>query len=183
MTNMGGNVALVIIDVQSAFFTINYNVYAYRGEEFLTTIKGLISRARKAGVPVIYVQHDGDKGTPFEPGKPGWPIHPAIAPEPGELVVHKPTPDAFYRTNLQAELDARGIRKLIIAGIQSDWCVDTTVRRAYSLEYDVMVVEDAHTTYDTEVLKAPQIIAHHNSIFGGRFAKLVKAADMDFDKL
>ncbi len=183
MTPMSGNAALVIIDVQSAFFDKDGNVYAYRGDEFLSTIKGLISRARKAGVPVIYVQHDGDKGTPFEPGKPGWPINPAIAPLKGELVVHKRTPDSFYGTTLQAELESRGIRKLIISGFQSDWCVDTTVRRAYSLEYDVVVVEDAHSTYDTKILKAPQIIAHHNSIFGGRFAKLVKAEEIDFKEL
>jgi len=181
--SMSGNAALLIIDVQSAFFDKNYNVHAYHGEEILSKIKGLITRARKAGVPVIYVQHDGDKGTPFERGKPGWPIHPAIAPKEGELVIHKQTPDSFYRTMLQAELESRGIRKLIIAGIQSDWCVDTTVRRAYSLEYDVTVVEDAHTTCDTEILGAPQIIAHHNSIFGGRFAKLKKAREIDFKKL
>jgi nicotinamidase-related amidase len=182
MASMNGRAALLIIDVQSAFFDKSYNVYAYRGEEYLARIKALISRARKAGVPVIYVQHDGTNGTPWEPGTPGWPIHPDIAPREGELVIRKPTPDSFYRTTLQAELDSRGIRRLIVPGIQSDWCVDTTVRRAYSLEYDVTVVEDAHTTFDTEILKAPQIIAHHNSIFGGRFAKLVKADDIDFKK-
>jgi nicotinamidase-related amidase len=177
------NAALVIIDVQSAFFDKDGDVHVYRGEEYLSTIKGLISQARKAGVPVIYVQHDGDKGTPFEPGKSGWPINPVIAPLEGELVIHKRTPDSFYSTRLQVELESRGIRKLIIAGIQSDWCVDTTVRRAYSLEYDVTVVEDAHTTCDTEILKAPQIIAHHNSIFGSRFAKLRKAEEIDFNEL
>jgi nicotinamidase-related amidase len=183
VTTINSNAALVIIDVQSAFFDKNYNIYTYRGEETLSTIKELITRARRAKVPVIYVQHDGDKGTPFEPGKPGWPIHPAIAPKEGELVINKRTPDSFYRTTLEAELKSRGIKKLIIAGIQSDWCVDTTVRRAYSLEYEVTVVEDAHTTCDTEILKAPQIIAHHNSIFGGRFAKLVKAKEINFEKL
>jgi nicotinamidase-related amidase len=175
--------ALLIIDVQTAFFLKELGVYAYNGEEYVARIKRLIDGARKAGVPVIYVQHDGRKGSPWEPGTKGWHIHPDIAPRPGELVVNKPTPDAFYRTTLQKELDQRGIKKLIIAGIQSDWCVDTTVRRAYSLEYDITVVEDAHTTFDTAVLKAPQIIAHHNTIFGGRFAKLVKTADLDFEKL
>jgi len=179
---MGGDAALLVIDVQSAFFLERSPVLAYHGEEYLARIRELIDRAREGGVPVIYVQHDGANGSPWEPGTPGWLIHPDITPRAGELVVHKPTPDAFYSTNLQAELDSRGIRRLIIVGIQSDWCVDTTVRRAYSLEYDVTVVEDAHTTFDTEVLKAPQIIAHHNSIFGGRFAKLVKTADVDFRK-
>jgi nicotinamidase-related amidase len=179
---MSGKAALLIIDVQMAFFLKELGVQAYRGEEYVARMRDLITRARSTGVPVIYVQHDGEKGSPWESGTKGWPIHPDIAPKAGELVVHKPTPDAFYRTSLQSELDSRGIKKLIISGIQSDWCVDTTVRRAYSLEYEVTVVEDAHTTFDTEILKAPQIIAHHNSIFGGRFAKLVKTANVDFEK-
>lgn len=177
---MGGKAALLIIDVQMAFYIPELKRLAYNGEEYLARMKGLITRARDAGVPVIFVQHDGAKGSPFEPGTRGWPINPAIAPMSGELVVNKPTPDAFHKTNLQGELDKRGIKKLIVAGIQSDWCVDTTVRRAYSLEYDVTVAEDAHTTYDTPILKASQIIAHHNSIFGGRFAKLMKTDDIDF---
>jgi nicotinamidase-related amidase len=179
---MVGKSALLVIDVQMAFFLKGSKVLAYNGEEYVARMREVITRARKAGVPVIYVQHDGAKGTPWEPGTPGHQIHPAIAPKPGELIVHKPTPDAFHKTNLQEELDARGIKRLTVVGIQSDWCVDTTVRRAYSLEYETTIVEDAHTTFDTEVLKAPQIIAHHNSIFAGRFAKLVKTADVDFSK-
>jgi len=179
---MSGKSALLVIDVQMAFFQKGSKVLVYNGEEYVARMKEVITRARKAGVPVIYVQHDGAKGTPWEPGTPGHAIHPSIAPKPGELIIHKPTPDSFYRTNLQEELDKRGIKRLTVIGIQSDWCVDTTVRRAYSLEYETTVVEDAHTTFDTEVLKAPQIIAHHNSIFAGRFAKLVKTADTDFSK-
>jgi len=181
--DMVGDRALLVIDVQMAFFLKGSKVRAYDGDAFVARMRKVIEKAHKAGVPVIYVQHDGAKGTPWEPGTPEHAIHPEIAPRPGELVVHKPTPDAFYRTTLQEELDKRDIKKLVVIGIQSDWCVDTTVRRAYSLEYETTVVEDAHTTFDTPVLEAPQIIAHHNSIFAGRFAKLVKAADLDFAKL
>ena len=180
---MRTDVALLIIDVQTAFYDKNSSDYAYRGEELLSNINKVASKARKHGVPIIYVQHDGGRGDTLEPGTPGWPIHPDIAPLDGEIIIRKPTPDSFYKTKLENELKARGIKKLVIMGIQSDWCVDTTVRRAYSLEYDVTVVEDGHTTVDTKILKAPQIIAHHNSIFGGRFAKLVKAEEIDFEKI
>jgi nicotinamidase-related amidase len=172
--------ALLIIDVQNAFFDKQSGDYAYQVDEILARIKGMISRARIAGVPVIYIQHDEDEGFPFEPGKPGWQINLEIAPMKEDLVIHKRTPDSFYGTTLQAELESRGITKLIIAGFQTEWCIDTTVRRAYSLEYDVTIVEDAHSTCDTNILKASQIIAHHNSIFGGRFATLKKAEDIDF---
>ncbi len=180
MTTKIGDTALLIIDVQNAFFDKDSNDYAYHVDDTLSRIKKLITRARNARIPVIYIQHDEDKGLPFEPGKPGWRINPEIAPMKGELVIHKRTPDSFYNTTLQAELESRGIKMLIIAGLQTEWCIDTTVRRAYSLEYDVTVVEDAHSTCDTKILKAPQIIAHHNSIFGGRFVKIKKTEDIDF---
>jgi nicotinamidase-related amidase len=176
---MTGKTALLVIDVQNAFF--DPKDYIYNGEEYLGRIRELIERARVAGVPVIYIQHE--EGRAMAHGALGWAIHPAIAPKPDELVVQKTTPDSFYNTTLQADLKKRGITRLIVAGFQTEWCIDTTVRRAYSLEYDVTVVEDAHSTYDTKILKAPQIIAHHNSIFCGRFAKLVKAQDLDFTKI
>jgi nicotinamidase-related amidase len=177
---MTGKTALLVIDVQSAFF--DPKDYIYNGEEYLARIRGLVERAREEDVPVVFVQHE-EAGSPLARGAPGWAIHPAIAPKQGELVVPKTTPDSFYKTTLQADLKKRGITRLVAAGFQTEWCIDTTVRRAYSLDYPVTLVEDAHSTYDTKILKAPQIIAHHNSIFGGRFAKLAKAEEVDFTRL
>ena len=73
---MQSDTALLIIDVQLGMFEESDPVY--RGDELLATINDLITRARSAGVPVIYVQHSGGDGHLLEPGSPGWPIHPAI---------------------------------------------------------------------------------------------------------
>jgi nicotinamidase-related amidase len=125
---------------------------------------------------VIYVQHSGGDGAPDEPGTPGWAIHPAIAPAGGDTVVHKRDPDAFQGTNLQAVLESGEIGKLVVVGIQTEYCVDTTCRRAYSLGYEVTLVADGHSTWDGDALTAEQIIAHHNDVLGGWFVTL-KAAD------
>ena len=154
--------ALLIIDVQLGMFQNDAPVH--KGEDLLSTIGGLIARARAAEIPVIYIQHSGGHGHRLEPGTPGWPIHPAIAPDDGESVVHKQYPDSFRETNLQEELRARGIGRLVIAGIQTEYCVDTTCRRASSLGYDVTLVEDAHSTWGTDHLRASQIIDHHNQV-------------------
>ncbi len=176
---MSHNTALMIIDVQKGMFLEEWPVY--RGPELLSTLKDLLARARAAGVPVIFIQHDAtDPADSLLPGTPGHPIHPDIAPLPGEPVIRKLHPDAFQDTTLQAELEARGIRKLIIAGIQTEFCVDTTTRRAYSLGYEVTLVQDAHSTWDTENITAAQIIAHHNLTLGGWFAKLASAAEVAF---
>jgi nicotinamidase-related amidase len=174
------DVALLVIDVQMFGFGEDSPVYA--AESLIARINDLIARAREAGVPVIYVQHCGAEGEIIEPGTPAWEIHPAIAPAEGEPVVQKRHPDAFQETMLQAELASRGGKHLVVAGMQTEYCVDTTCRRAYSLGYDVVLAEDAHSTWDTEHLSAPQIIAHHNATLGGWFVTLKAACDITFEE-
>jgi len=171
--------ALLIIDVQLGMFEESDPVY--NGEALINTLQDLIGRARAAGIPVIFVQHDGQGDQPLRPDLPGWPIHPAIQPGPAELVVHKHDPDSFQETSLQQELDALGIKNLVVAGIQTEFCVDTTCRRAYSLGYKVTLVQDAHTTWHNEHLQASQIIAHHNLTLGNWFVSLKPANGIQFE--
>ena len=108
-------------------------------------------------------------------------VHPAVAPIEGDAVIQKCHSDAFQDTNLQHELKSQGIERLIITGIQTEYCVDATCRRAYSLGYDLTLVKDAHSTWDMDYLTAPQIIAHHNQVLGGWFATLKEASEIEFD--
>src|SRR6185436_17449359 len=133
-----------------------------------------------AQVPVIYIQHNGGPGHPLEPGSAGWPIHPAIAPAAGELVIGKTTPDSFHETTLQRELEAHGVVKLVVAGIQTELCVDTTCRRAASLGYQTTLARDAHSTWDSRTLSAPQIIAHHNDTLKGWFVTPAPSSEIAF---
>jgi len=175
---MRSDTALLVIDVQVGNFADAAPVYG--GNDLLARVSGLIARARAVGVPVVYIQHCGPEGAIDQPGTPGWEIHPAIVPVEGDVVVQKRHPDAFQDTNLQRELESRGIKRLIITGIQTEYCVDTTCRRAYSLGYDVTLVKNAHSTWDTDLLTAPQIIAHHNDVLGGWFADLKEANEVEF---
>jgi nicotinamidase-related amidase len=168
----------MIIDVQLGMFDESDPVYA--GGELLTTLTALIAQARSAGLPIIFVQHDGEGNHPLRPDKPGWALHPALRPAPADLLIRKRHPDAFQGTALQQELQARGIKNLIIAGIQTEFCVDATCRRAYSLDYAVTLVQDGHSTWNAGQLTAPQIIAHHNLTLGGWFVTLKAAQDILF---
>lgn len=162
---MGTDTALLVIDVQ-----VNLMKDAYRRDEVLRTIGLLLDRARASATPVVYVQHNDEPGGDLETNTPGWQIHPAVTPHADEVVVQKASPDGFYQTSLQEELQVRGIKRLVVVGGQTEYCVDTTARRAVSQGYDVLLVSDAHTTFDNEILSAEQIIALYNHASNGFWA-------------
>lgn len=153
--------ALLIVDVQAG--VVDWSEPTSEGsDEVLARINELLTKARAANVPVIYLQHQGDAGGRLASGSRGWQIHQAIAPAAGETVIHKRASDSFYETSLEDELRRRGIRHLVITGCRTQYCVDATCRSAVSRGYDVTLARDAHMTVDTLTLKASQIIAHHN---------------------
>lgn len=161
---MSNDTALVVIDAQVGLMRD-----AHCKDEVLQHIAALLEQARASATPVIYVQHD-EPGGELEPHTPDWQIHPSIEPQAGETVVRKTAPDAFYQTSFQAELEARGIKRLVITGMQTEVCVAATARRAVAQNFDVLLVNDAHTTYDSKTLTAAQIIAFTNASSDGFWA-------------
>jgi len=172
--------ALVVIDVQRALIE---HPGAHRPREVLDNIAGLLERARAAGTPVVFVQHDGDAGEALEPGTPGWEIHPAVAPREHEPVVRKRASDSFWHSRLADVLDGAGVGELVLTGMRTEMCVDTTARAAVSRGYAVTLVADSHTTTDGERLTADAVVQHHNHVlddFGNDEAvvELRNAADV-----
>jgi nicotinamidase-related amidase len=151
--------ALVIIDVQQGLI----EGFEDDWREVLQVIGGLVSRARGTGVPVALVQHCGSARThPLHRSRPGWTLHPSIDPQPEDIRVEKRWSDAFCGTDLDALLRDASVTRLVLVGAQTEYCVDTTARRAVSLGYDVDLVADGHTTSKNGLLTREQIIAHHN---------------------
>ncbi|MED0963595.1 cysteine hydrolase family protein [Bacillus paramycoides] len=167
--------ALIVIDVQAGMYTAGMPVH--NGEKLLETLQGLIQECRSNSIPVIYVQHNGPKDHPLEKGTDGWKVHAAIAPQEGDSIVEKTTPDSFNKTNLNEVLQEKGIEHVIISGMQTQYCVDTTTRRAFSEGYKVTLVSDAHSTFDTDVLRAEDIVKHHNVVLGS-FADVITLIDL-----
>lgn len=161
---MSKDTALIIIDAQVGLIEP-----AYRSSEVLDNINTLLDKARASHTPVIYIQHDEPQGHGLEVGTAAWNIHPAIAPKEGDLVIHKRASDSFYETTLRDALESQGMKHLVVAGGQTEYCVDTTCRRATTLGYNVTLVADAHTTddYDEAVITAAKRIDYHNEILNG----------------
>ncbi len=174
---MASDTALMVIDVQIGLIEEG----AFEPDRLINNVKALIDKARSSDIPVIFVQHSADWiEDSLHPSKPTFAIHPAIAPQAGDTVVQKHNPDAFQDTNLQAVLAEMGIKKLVVAGMQTEMCVDTSCRAAFSRGYEVTLAGDAHTTFDSGVLKATDIIKHHNNVMNDSFAKVKPTAEIEF---
>lgn len=161
--------ALILIDVQIELFQIP-NTPIHAADTMLKNLVSLLEQAREREILTVHVQHCAEQF--LVNGSPGWMIHPMVKPMPGELIVEKKTPDAFYGTSLHQELTSRGIERLIIGGLQTEYCIDTTCRRAFSLGYETILVKEGHSTMDSPILEASQIINHHNQVLGEWFVKL-----------
>ena len=155
--------ALLVIDAQTEYLET-----AHRRDETIAAINDLIGRARAAGAPVVYIQHDGGAEKVAWVGSAGWQFHPALLPPAaGELIVRKPVSDAFAGTSLQAELDRLGVGRVVVTGIHTQFCVATTCRSAVATGYDVILAADAHTTEDDGSRSAAELVAHTHATLDG----------------
>lgn len=138
--------ALLVIDVQDSFKAVPSRWQQRSNHEFEANVGRLVAAHRAAGLPVIYVLHtDGDPG--FEKDGPYYKLMDFLAPAADEPVLHKDTRNCFTSTTLQAQLLARGVRRLAITGLTMEQCCETTARVAADLGYAVDFVLDATATF------------------------------------
>ncbi len=134
----------------------------FDAERVVARINALAQGCRAAGVPVIFVQHEEDEAGGLQFQSDLWQLAQGLVVQPGDAHVRKRASDAFHATELQTMLNSQGVTELVVCGMQSDFCVDSTVRRALGLGYAVTLVADAHTTMGDGELSAAQIIGHKN---------------------
>jgi nicotinamidase-related amidase len=170
--------ALLIIDVQQVLCSGEYA--AYEVDRVIDRINLVSRKVRASGGLVVVVQHE-TRGGEMDYGSDGWQLAPSLETKDGDIFLRKTATDSFHRTELQNLLEARGITNLIICGLQSEFCVDTTTRRALALGYPVALVSDGHSTIDNKVLSAAQISAHHNETLASieSFGPRVRAVPAD----
>jgi nicotinamidase-related amidase len=172
--------ALVVIDVQNGVVD-----GAYRRDEVVANIAGLVERARANSVPIVWVQHSGEGLTP---DSTEWAYVPELVRADSEPLVAKTFGDSFEGTELESVLSAAGVGHLVIAGAETDACIRSTIHGAFVRGYDVTLVGDSHTASDKSDWGAPpvdKVIAHTNLYWTyqaapGRTASVVDAAEVQF---
>lgn len=166
--------ALIVVDMQEVFFN-NPENDLYEKERVLKNINRLIDQAHNQDIPVIFIQHTSqDPDDELFEGTFNWQLHKNLNRSESDQVIRKTTRDAFYRTELHNYLKENKIDQLTFAGAQTEFCLDTTIRAAYSLGYQQnRLFRYTHSTLDSSVLKAQDIIDHHESIWNNRFLTLI----------
>jgi nicotinamidase-related amidase len=152
--------ALLVIDVQQGLCEGEQG--AFESPQVIARINKVAEKVRAAGALVIFIQHESKSGY-LEFGTDAWQLSRGLHVEPSDLRIRKTTPDSFHCTELEEVLKKHAIANLVICGMHTEFCVDTTTRRALALGYPVVLVEDAHTTQGNEHLSAAQVIRHHNA--------------------
>lgn len=176
---MHDRAALLILDFQVGLFDGPERLY--EKQRLLDNLNLLIAKARQADAPIYAARHTGPEGSPIARGSALWQVVPALALDPQhDRIFDKMAPSAFVGTDFQAQLQAAGVGRLVIAGLKTQYCVDSTCRAAAALGLRPVLVGDAHSCSDTSVLAARDIIAHHNLTLGGPFAKVVNTQDVLF---
>jgi nicotinamidase-related amidase len=152
--------ALLIIDIQHALCT--GAEAAFDIDNVIENINRLSAKARAASVPVLLIQHEENEGD-LQFDSSGWQLASMLVTHPADVRIRKTAPDSFHQTALDAWLKQHEATHLVICGLQTDCCIDATVRRALALGYDVTLAADAHSTVSNEMQTAAQIIADLNT--------------------
>jgi len=143
--------ALVIVDIQNDYFEGGRNEL-FRSDQAAARAQEALTLFREKNLPIVHIQCIllDEQATFFLPGTEGIKIHAAVTPRADEKVIVKHTPDSFYETELQQHLESIQAERLVICGMMSHICIDSTVRTASRLGYEVLLLSDACATKDLE---------------------------------
>jgi nicotinamidase-related amidase len=167
------NRALIVIDVQESF-RARPDWSHMHNPNITDPVSRLVDAARAAGDLVVWVLHsEPGSGGSFDPELGDVRLMEELDRRPEEPLVIKTSVNAFTTTNLQQQLVQHGVRELVICGIRTEQCCETTARVASDLGFDVTFVTDATTTSGIEGLSAEEIIDRTQRVLAAReFARI-----------
>ncbi|HEM3522672.1 cysteine hydrolase [Streptococcus suis] len=157
--------ALLVIDIQH----LPMEGKPYGIENRLRLWQDSLAQARKAGLEVIHVRHHDQE---LVKGTADWEIHSTVVPLASEKIFDKTFNSAFKETGLHIYLQEKGIEQLIIMGMATNFCIDTTIKVAFELGYKVAVIQDGTTTGYSGKLDAKDLIDHYQNIWSWNFSQV-----------
>lgn len=161
---------LLVVDTQKLIT----NRELYQFEVFEARVKELIAKARDNGIEVIFVRHDDGEGNELTKGTEGFEIYEGFKPVNGELVFDKFVNSAFRDTGLLEYLRSKEEDTVIIVGLQTDYCIDATIKTGFEHGFRMIVPEYTNSTFDNQYMNAEQTYRYYNEfMWNGRYAECV----------
>ncbi len=165
--------AMMIIDVQVGLM----RAHPYNEEKVLKTIQESILSCRQNNIPVIYVSHDGGKGDVLEQGTPGFEIDARVEPIDGDHLFIKTKNSAFNQTGLEDYLNEKGIRNIVVCGLQTEFCIDATIKSANERGFNIVALRDGITTFDNAFLSAKALNYYYEEMIWDKRYAAIKCID------
>lgn len=150
---------LLVVDMQKA---LTEDGELYDAEAFMDRNIRLIEAARKNNVEVIFVQHDAGEGSGFSVGDEDFEIDPRVAPKNGEKVFVKTINSCFGNRDFKAYMEQQEDKRLMVIGLQTNYCIDATVKSAFERGFDVIVPEGTNSTFDNNYMTGETTVAYYN---------------------
>ena len=161
---------LIVIDMQKALLVDEL----YDLDGLIGNVRKVLKAARVSGIEVIYVQHDAGPGTGFSAGDEAFEIADEVAPREGEKVFVKQINSCFGNRELTAYLEEAKDDTLMIVGLQTNFCIDATVKSAFERGYDVIVPKGTNSTFDNPYMSGETTCEYDfNDVWPGLFADCV----------
>ena len=161
---------LIVIDMQKAL--LDDELYNLNG--LLDNVSKLIEAARANRVEVIYVQHDAGEGSGFSVGDEAFEIADEVAPIAGEKIFVKRASSSFTNKDFAAYMEKQEDKRLMIIGLQTNYCIDATVRSAFERGFQIIIPEGTNSTFDNEYMTGETTYLYYNEeICPDRYADCV----------
>ena len=161
---------LLVVDVQKGI--TDERLYAF--DTFIDRITRLIDATRKNGTEVIYFQHDDGPGTGFSIGDEDFEIAGKVTPEKEEKVYIKTINSCFGNKAFTEYMEQQEDKRLMIIGLQTNFCIDATVKSAFERGYRVIIPKGTNSTFDNEYMNGETTCRYYNEfMWPGRFAECI----------
>ena len=149
---------LLVIDMQKGL--VDGDLYAY--ESFMDRTVRLVRAARKSGVEVVFVQHDAGPGSGLTVGEEDFEIVDEVRPEPGEKVFIKKINSCFGNPEFRQYMEQLEDKRVMIIGLQTNYCIDATVKSAFERGFDVIIPEGTNSTFDNNYMTGETTVRYYN---------------------
>ncbi len=155
---------LLVVDTQKLI--TNKNLYKF--EEFKSNVKKLIAMSRENSIEVIFIRHDDGVGNELTKGNDGFEIYEEFQPADNELIFDKTVNSSFKDTGLLEYLKQKKENEIMIVGLQTDYCIDATIKAGFEHGFKMIVPANTNSTFDNKYMSAEQNYRYYNEFMWNR---------------